>query len=109
VSLRIVPVGPDTVGLWRDIHNAIIPAHQLTGDDAHERLSRNSLTLAYVGEDLVGNATIRPPRPDSMTATVIVRILPGYRREGVEAIRPRDRAPTGTDDSRHRQSVRRGR
>jgi GNAT superfamily N-acetyltransferase len=82
VSLRIVPVGPDTVGLWRDIHNAVIPAHQLTSDDAHERLSRNSLTLAYVGEDLVGNATIRPPRPDSMTATVIVRILPGYRRKG---------------------------
>ncbi len=34
MSLRIVPVGPDSVGLWRDIHNAVIPAHQLTSDDA---------------------------------------------------------------------------
>jgi hypothetical protein len=33
VRLRIVPVGPDTVSLWRDIHNAVIPAHHLTSDD----------------------------------------------------------------------------
>lgn len=47
-----------------------------------ERLTRNRLTLAYDGDALVGNATIRPPRPDTMTATVIVRILPEYRRRG---------------------------
>jgi GNAT superfamily N-acetyltransferase len=83
VRLRIVPVGPDTVTLWRDVHNHVIPAHALTSGDVHERLTRNSLTLAYVGGELVGNATIRPPGPGSTTATVIVRILPGYRREGL--------------------------
>lgn len=83
MRLRIVPVGPDAVTLWRDIHNAVIPAHALTSGDVHERLARHRLTLAYDGDELVGNATIRPPAPDSMTATVIVRILPGYRRNGL--------------------------
>jgi GNAT superfamily N-acetyltransferase len=82
VRLRIVPVGPDAVTLWRDIHNAVIPAHALTSDEVLERRKRNSLTLAYDGDALVGNATIRPPRPDTMTATVIVRILPEYRSRG---------------------------
>ena len=82
MRLRIVPVGPDTVTAWRDIHNAIIPAHTLTSDEVLERLTRNSLTLAFDGDVLVGNATIRPPSSDSMTATVIVRILPQYRRSG---------------------------
>jgi GNAT superfamily N-acetyltransferase len=82
VRLRIVPVGPDAVTLWRDIHNAVIPAHALTRDEVLERRKRNSLTLAYDGDALVGNATIRPPRPDTMTATVIVRILPEYRSRG---------------------------
>ena len=80
--MRIVPVGPDAVTVWRDIHNAIIPAHALTSDEVLERLTRNSLTLAYDGDELVGNATIRLPGPGTMTATVIVRILPGYRRRG---------------------------
>jgi RimJ/RimL family protein N-acetyltransferase len=82
VRLHIVPVGPDAVALWRDIHNAVIPAHTLTSDEVLERRMRNRLTLAYDGDDLVGNATIRPPRPDQTTATVIVRILPEYRRRG---------------------------
>lgn len=83
MRLRIVPVGPDTATLWRDIHNAVIPAHALTSADVHERLARHRLTLSYEGDELVGNATIRPPGPDSMTATVIVRILPAYRRQGL--------------------------
>lgn len=82
MSLRIVPVGPDAVTVWRDTHNAIIPAHTLTADDVRERMSRYILTLAYDGAALVGNATIRPPVPDTMTATVIVRILPRHRRRG---------------------------
>ena len=82
MRLRIVPVGPDAVTLWRDVHNAVIPAHTLNSDEVLERLTRNSLTLAYDRDVLVGNATIRPPRPDAMTATVIVRILPQYRRKG---------------------------
>jgi GNAT superfamily N-acetyltransferase len=83
MRLKIVPVRPAVVALWRDIHNAVIPAHTLTSDDVRERMTHNSLTLAYDGADLVGNATIRPPGPDSMTATVIVRILPQYRRKGL--------------------------
>jgi GNAT superfamily N-acetyltransferase len=83
MTLRIVPVSPDAVDSWRDIHNAIIPVHVLTSDQVLERLTRNSLTLAFVGDDLVGNATIRPPEPASMIATVIVRILPEYRRQGL--------------------------
>jgi hypothetical protein len=59
VSLRILPVGPDTVTVWRDVHNAIIPAHSLTSDDVIERLTRNSLSLAYDGDELVGNAAWR--------------------------------------------------
>jgi RimJ/RimL family protein N-acetyltransferase len=69
--------------MWRDIHNAVIPAHALTSDQVLERLTRNHLTLAYSGDELVGNATIRPPQPDAMTATAIVRILPEYRRQGL--------------------------
>lgn len=83
MSLRIVPVGADTATLWRDIHNAVIPAHALTSEEVQERRTRNSLTLAYDGAELVGNATVRPPGPDSMTATVIVRILPDHRRQGL--------------------------
>ena len=83
MRLRIVRVGPDDVTSWRDIHNAVIPAHVLTSDQVLERLTRNSLTLAYYGAELAGNATIRPPRADSATATVIVRILPAYRRQGL--------------------------
>ena len=82
VTLRIVPVDAGTVGLWRDIHNLVVPAHVLSEDDVRERLARNRLTLAYDGDLLVGNATIRPPLPDAMTATVIVRILPQHRRKG---------------------------
>jgi RimJ/RimL family protein N-acetyltransferase len=83
VRLRIVPVSPDACSKWRDIHNAVIPAHPLNTDQVLERLTRNRLTLAYDGGELVGNATIRPPQPDQMTATVIVRILPEYRRQGL--------------------------
>jgi GNAT superfamily N-acetyltransferase len=83
VSLRIVPVAADTAALWRDIHNAIIPASPLTSDEVRERLTRHRLTLAYDGAELIGNATIRPPQPDPMIATVIVRILPRYRRRGL--------------------------
>ncbi|GAA1838699.1 hypothetical protein GCM10009682_63770 [Luedemannella flava] len=82
MALRIVPVGPDTVEQWRAVHNEIIPAHQLTADEMRDRLTRNRLTLAYDADVLVGNATIRPPRSDGTTATVIVRILPPYRRRG---------------------------
>lgn len=71
-----------SVELWRQVHNRVIPTHQLTADDMRERLTRNHLTLGYEGQELVGNATVRPAYPES-PPTVIVRILPAHRRRGL--------------------------
>jgi RimJ/RimL family protein N-acetyltransferase len=38
--------------------------------------------LAYAGDDLIGNATIRPPPPGSATTTVIVCVFRPFRRRG---------------------------
>jgi hypothetical protein len=84
VRLRIVPQGSDTVTLWRDIHNAVIPAHALTSGQVLERMTCNSLTLAYDGVELVGNATIHEawardgsePLYSRRTKTAF-RLLPG--------------------------------
>ena len=80
--VRIVPASPDHLDAWRDIHNAIIPTASLSAAEVAERATRNRLTLAYDGDVLVGNATVRPPG-DGGTATVIVRILPQHRRRGL--------------------------
>ena len=72
----------DTREAWRAIHNQIIPTDPLSAEDVAERAARNHLTLAYVGGVLIGNATLRPPTVESATATVIVRILPEFRRRG---------------------------
>jgi hypothetical protein len=40
--------------------------------------------LAYDGDVLVGNATIRPPDPGDGIATVIVRILPEHFAKAVQ-------------------------
>ena len=45
---------------WRAIHNLIIPADPLSTDDVAERSTRHRLTLADTGEELIGNATVRP-------------------------------------------------
>jgi GNAT superfamily N-acetyltransferase len=82
MTLRIVTVAGDTLELWRAIHNQIIPTAPLSPIDVAERATRNRLTLAYEGEVLVGNATLRPPSSESSTATVIVRVLPQFRRRG---------------------------
>ena len=71
----------DQAELWQSEHNTVIPSHPLSVDDVRERLTRNRLTLAYVGEILIGNSTVRPATPD-LPATVIVRILPTQRRRG---------------------------
>jgi GNAT superfamily N-acetyltransferase len=82
VTLRIVPASPDRLVEWRAIHNEIIPTAPLNADEVTERATRHRLTLAYDGDVLVGNATVRPP-VDEGTATVIVRILPEHRRRGL--------------------------
>jgi RimJ/RimL family protein N-acetyltransferase len=81
--LTIVPVTEATAGLWAEVHNRIIPADPLSDADVIERMSRNELTLAYDGDVLVGNATLRPPTGDPRVATVIVRILPEHRGRGL--------------------------
>jgi GNAT superfamily N-acetyltransferase len=83
VTLRIVPAAPDLLEQWGAIHNAIIPTAPLSADEVAERATRNRLTLAYDGDVLVGNATVRPPAGDERTAVVIVRILPEHRRRGL--------------------------
>jgi len=83
--VRIDEVTDATEDAWRDIHNRIIPAHPLSAEDVRERRQRNLLTLAFQDEELVGNATLRPPADNSDTATVIVRILPEQRNQGFGA------------------------
>ena len=86
MPLTIVPVTDASTAAWRDVHNLIIPASPLTLSEVRERLTRNELTLGYADGELVGNATIRPPTPDRPdVATVIVRVLPTFRRKGFGA------------------------
>jgi L-amino acid N-acyltransferase YncA len=82
VTLRIVPAAPDHLEEWREIHNATIATARLSADEVAERAARNRLTVAYDGDVLVGNATVRPPAGTG-TATVIVRILLQHRRRGL--------------------------
>lgn len=67
---------------WQYVHNLIIPTGELSLDDVRERSDRNLLDVAYLGGELVGCMTVRPPSTDSTTATVIARILPPYRGRG---------------------------
>jgi GNAT superfamily N-acetyltransferase len=81
VALRIVPVDDQTLDQWRLVHNEIIPTAPLSSDEVRERAARYRLTLAYDDGRIVGNATLRPP-DTAGTITVIVRVLPGFRRRG---------------------------
>lgn len=83
MPLEIVAATGSLLTPWREIHNAIIPTDPLSVEDVEERVTRNRLTLAYADAELVGNATVRPPRGPDLTATVIVRILPEHRRRGL--------------------------
>ncbi|MGW3495286.1 GNAT family N-acetyltransferase [Streptomyces sp. NPDC001020] len=67
---------------WRYVHNEIIPADPLSLDDVRERVTRNRLESAYLGDVLVGCSTVRPPKDDTATAMVIARILPAHRGQG---------------------------
>ncbi len=68
---------------WQYVHNLIIPTHQLSLDDVRERAGRNTLEVAYRDDVLVGCTTVRPPADDTATATVIARVLPGHRGQGL--------------------------
>ncbi|GAA4574331.1 GNAT family N-acetyltransferase [Planotetraspora kaengkrachanensis] len=80
--LRIEQVGDATLEDWRHVHNVIIPSDPLSADEVRERAGRNHLEVAYLGDELVGCTTVRPPVGGSATSTVIVRVLPAHRRNG---------------------------
>jgi RimJ/RimL family protein N-acetyltransferase len=80
--LHVVPAAPDRLAEWREVHNEIIPTAPLSEDEVAERATRNQLTVAYVGDTVVGCATLRPPVGESGTATVIVRVRTPFRRRG---------------------------
>lgn len=82
-SLRILPAAPDRLAQWRAIHNEIVPTAVLSEAEVEERATRHVLTVAYDGDTLVGCATVRPPEEGGSIVTVIVRILPPYRRRGL--------------------------
>jgi GNAT superfamily N-acetyltransferase len=67
---------------WRHVHNVIVPPAAMSLDTVRERASRNRLEVAYVGDVLVGCTTVRAPEEDG-TVTVIVRVLPEHRRQGI--------------------------
>ncbi|MEF9881079.1 GNAT family N-acetyltransferase [Streptomyces sp. P9-A4] len=68
---------------WRAVHNAIIPTAVLSSDEVRERAGRNRLDVAYLGDVVVGCSTVRPPDEETPAATVIARILPGFRGRGL--------------------------
>ncbi|GGX14090.1 GNAT family N-acetyltransferase [Streptomyces noursei] len=67
---------------WQYVHNVIIPTHILSMDEIRERAQRNHLEVAYLGDVLVGCSTVRPPSDDTLTATVIARVLARHRGHG---------------------------
>ncbi|MFG2720083.1 GNAT family N-acetyltransferase [Streptomyces sp. NPDC048416] len=82
-DLRIQqPTGDAALASWRHVHNVIIPTHPLSLDDVRERARRNRLEIAYLGDEVVGCSTVRPPTDDTQTATVIARVLAAHRRQG---------------------------
>lgn len=80
-TLRVEAVTGATAEDWRHVHNVVIPTAALTTEEVRERIGRNLLTVAYVGDRLIGCATVRPP-DEVRNVTVIVRILPEHRRRG---------------------------
>ncbi|ETK32636.1 GNAT family N-acetyltransferase [Microbispora sp. ATCC PTA-5024] len=83
-DLRIERVSGDAaLRDWRHVHNQIIPTGVLSLDEVRERAGRYLLDVAYLGDVLVGCTTVRPPTGDEPAATVIARVLPAHRRQGI--------------------------
>ncbi|WP_406861621.1 GNAT family N-acetyltransferase [Streptomyces sp. HUAS MG47] len=82
-QLRFEVPGTDVVlADWRHVHNVIVPPAALSLDEVRERAGRYVLEVAYLEGVLVGCTTVRPPDPESRTATVIARVLPEHRGRG---------------------------
>lgn len=89
-DLRIVSVRDvDEAALrdWQYVHNLIVPPAAMSLDAVCVRSARYRLEVAYLGDTLVGCSTVRPPggEEDTAAATVIARVLPGFRRRGFGA------------------------
>ncbi|MEW9527581.1 N-acetyltransferase family protein [Microbispora sp. NPDC049125] len=83
-NLRIEQANDDAMLQdWQYVHNLIIPTDALSLDEVRERAQRNRLEVAYLGDVLVGCSTVRPPTGGASTATVIARVLPDHRRQGL--------------------------
>ncbi|GIG68067.1 GNAT family N-acetyltransferase [Phytomonospora endophytica] len=81
-ELRIAPVDGETmIADWHHVHNTIVPPAAMSLDEVRERVTRNHLAVAHLGDVLVGCSTVRPPAGG--VATVIARILPEFRRRGL--------------------------
>lgn len=64
------------------MHNVIVPPAAMSLDEVRARGGRNHLVNAYFGDVLVGCSTVRPLQGEEAVATVIARVLPGFRRRG---------------------------
>ncbi|MFI9762674.1 GNAT family N-acetyltransferase [Streptomyces sp. NPDC051963] len=81
--LRLEPVAGDAMlEQWRHVHNVIVPPAALDLEEVRERSGRYRLENAYLGDELVGCSTVRPPQGEQAVATVIARVLPQHRRQG---------------------------
>jgi predicted GNAT family N-acyltransferase len=67
---------------WQYVHNVIIPTHVLSLDEVRDRAQRHHLEVAYLGDVLIGCSTVRPPTDDTLTSTVIARVLADHRGQG---------------------------
>ncbi|WP_338703986.1 GNAT family N-acetyltransferase (plasmid) [Streptomyces sp. Q6] len=84
--LRIEKVGGDaTVRDWQYVHNLVIPTHHRSFDEVRERSQYNVLEVAYLDETLIGCTTVRPPASETPVATVIARVHPKHRGQGLGA------------------------
>ncbi len=82
-DLRIQrPDGDDALKDWQHVHNTIIPTHLLSLEEVRERAQRHHLEVAYSGDELIGCSTVRPPADDTLTVTVIARVLEAHRGQG---------------------------
>ncbi|MCR8574882.1 GNAT family N-acetyltransferase [Streptomyces sp. Isolate_219] len=82
-DLRIQrPDGDDVLKDWQHVHNTIIPTHLLSLEEVRERAQRHHLEVAYAGDELIGCSTVRPPADDTLTVTVIARVLEAHRGQG---------------------------
>ena len=71
-----------TAEAWRQIHNETIPSDPLAREQVASRSKSNVLEVAHLGSAIVGCSTVRPAT-DEDPVTVIVRILPAFRRRGL--------------------------